>query len=377
MKVEKFSRLFRIVPIGILLLTGGIGQGFGQSNALINLSAIDGIPLTPDNIFNYQVQVQKTERVKIVGAVKFRGSQLSLGYTFQATLRAGFNRVADEVSGVEWDFSVPALRRLFMDYKTLPEGTYEYCVSVTPVVPTRESQGTAEDCLYYTTQDRFVINLIDPDDKSKLKEHNPDFSWVANYSFSGELTYRLRIAGIQSGQSPVSAVLRNQPIFDEIGLPTTYLVYPYSARPLSTNQPYAWMVDAYFNGILLGGSDTWQFVIPDDTLKPLKPVNRSYLDIKRENGTAKILVEENLKLKYFLDMRKEDELQLELLGPGGSQEKLAPTKLTAKYGDNRYIINLTDSCHLMNHTDYQLRIHNLDGDVFTVPFTYSEIKIEQ
>ena len=341
-----------------------------QQQIIINLAPIDGIPLTPDNAFNYQLHVSQATQAVINGTVRFRGSGLYMSYTLHCSLKQGLNQIKDDANGVQWQFSSPSLQQIFLNYKTLPEGTYEYCVTVTTVAGGIENQnGKFEECLYHRAEDVFLINLIDPENNAKLKEYNPLLTWIANYSFSNELTYRIRVAEIKKGQNPSTAVLRNQPVYDENNLTQNSILYPIYAKPLVANQPYAWTVDAYFNNILLGSSETWQFIIPNDTLQPIAIDTRSYIDISRENGIDHLFILGKIKLKYILEDAKSDNLSLELINEKNLAIKISPDNFTAKFGDNRYVIDLTPY-NLKDQAMYTLKINTKTKHEFKLPFKF-------
>jgi hypothetical protein len=342
----------------------------GQQNILINMAPIDGLPLTPANVFNYHVQSSGQVKVDVKGAIRYRNSNMSITYTFSYSLKQGINVIHPDDIHPQWQFSSSALQELFTSYKILPEGTYEYCVTVTPAnVPKESTTGLFTECLYHRSQDIFLINLINPENKAKLIEYNPMLSWIANYSFSNELTYRVRVAEIKQGQNPVNAVMRNQPVYEESNLMQNSVVYPVYAKPLLANQPYAWTVDAYYKGILLGGAEAWQFIIPD-TIAKSHYANRSYIDIQRENGVTKLFAVGELKLKYLLDKYKSDVLKLELINKNNEKIALKPSKLQATYGDNRYRLNLKDNSDLKHRNDYKLVITTSHGEQYSLPFQY-------
>jgi len=349
-----------------------------QNNIVINLSMIDGLPVTPDNIFNYQVQSASSVSVQVKGTLHYRGSNMSISYSFNATLNQGLNSFNKDLLHPQWQFSSSALRDLFLNYKTLPEGTYEYCVKIIPVVPVKEAiGGSFDECLYHRSDGMFLINLINPENKAKLKEYNPMLAWMANCSFLNELTYRIRVAAIKQGQNPVNAVMRNQPVYDEKNLMQNSVIYPVYAKPLEPNQPYAWTVDAYFKGILLGGSETWQFIIPIDTLPVKYPAIRSYIDVKKENGVTQLPVMGELKIKYQLDKYKTDVLSLQLLNNKKEVVLIKPAFLNAVYGDNRYTINLKDSCNLKHLNEYTLIVKSKEGESHVIPFKYIDPDLDQ
>src|ERR1700744_4845191 len=81
---------------------------FGQHpSATINLSQIDGIDITPDNIFNFQVYstLGASNYALIKGVIHYRNSNLSLSYSFHYTLRQGLNMISADMVSPQWQFS--------------------------------------------------------------------------------------------------------------------------------------------------------------------------------------------------------------------------------------------------------------------------------
>src|SRR5690606_35880718 len=91
------------------------------------------------------------------------------------------------------------------------------------------------------------------------------------------------------------------------------MMYPVYGKPLEKFQPYAWTVDAYYKGILLGGAEPWQFTIIEDSLFTAIPRDPAFVDIKKENGSYNLYAPGKLKLKYKLDDLRADTLRLQLL----------------------------------------------------------------
>lgn len=341
----------------------------GQQNIIVNLTPIDGIAITPDNIFNYQMQCTGSGNVMVRGVIRYRNSALNISYTYKTTLNQGLNVIGLDLVHPQWQFSSGALKELFLTYKMLPVGTFEYCVSVTPEIIKENNNGLFEECLFYKSEDVFMINLVDPDDKSKLSEFNPMFTWFANYSLSNNLAYRIRIADIKQGQNPVNAVMRNPAMYDESNLYQSSLLYPITAKPLVVNQPYAWTVDAYYKGILLGGSETWQFIIVDSIPK-IRKENRSYVDIKRELGANNLTAIGTLKIKYMLEDKLCDSLSLEIVNNEGKIYPLENNVLSSVYGDNRYEIDLVGNSDLKHNGNYIVKIKTGSNKEYKLPFKY-------
>lgn len=357
--------------VGFAALT--VWSSSAQQKLLVNLSSIDGMDITPDNVLNFKIQSleNKSSTVMVRGSIRYRNAQLSAGYSFKCTISPGMNSIASSSVHPQWQFSSGAFQELFFTHHVMPSGTYEYCVTADPVGPSNEAApGGGEECIYHQSDDLFLINLISPENKAKLTEYYPMLNWVANYSFSNELTYRVRVAEMKQGQNPANAVARNQPVYDERNLVQNSKIYPSYAKPLVKDQPYAWTVDAYYKGILLGSAEAWQFIIKEDTPIKTLPTDRSYIDIKRESGYNKQYANGIIKLKYFLDKAKKDVLSVQLTDVNGSVIDLKTKQLSAIYGDNRYIINFKEETNLKHKGDYILIIENRRGETFRIPFQY-------
>jgi hypothetical protein len=342
-------------------------------DVIVNLGQVDGLDITPDNILNFQIisRMKTSTRALVHGTIQYRSTTLSIAYQFECNLQPGVNMMNAVAFNPHFTYSVPALRELFEQYKKLPEGIYQYCVSVKPNYNAGESIANAEsECVYHKSADVFLINLIDPDDNAKIYEYNPMLSWTVNYPFASQLQYRIRVAPINKGQNTVGAITRNNPVYDEKNLMQMSITYPVYAKPLEVNQPYAWTVDAYYKGILLGGAEPWKFTIIKDSLLVGIPKDPSYVDIKKETSLYNLYAPGILKLKYNLDNLKSDSLKLSLLDKDGKSVKMQDTVLTSNYGDNRFVINFYQTQPLKHLNPYTLLITSQSGRVYKVLFKY-------
>ena len=358
----------------VLLLCAGVTSLKAQQQVTVNLAPIDGVELTPDNIFGYQIQsgLASTVNATIKGKVVYRANGLSFSYSFPYTIRPGLNLIDANAVHAQWTFSSTALKELFMDYKKLPTGTYEYCVEVSLNGPGGETVtgGANRECLYQKSNDIFLINLIDPDNNAKLHEYFPVLSWMVNYPFASALTYKIRVAEVKDGQNNTAAVNRNNPVYQESNIPQTSIGYPVYAKPLERFQPYAWTVDAYYKGILLGGAEPWRFTIIEDSELNGLPKDMSHIDIRREQGINIMYAVGKIKLKYVLSDVTSDVLLLDLTDADGKSIKLKKKELKAGYGDNRYELPFANVLSLKHKATYYLKISNQAGEHFTVQFKY-------
>jgi hypothetical protein len=352
-----------------------VNPGFAQLPAqtlAVELSGLDGIELNTGNIFNYRIDNRsaRAQPVTVIGRVQFRRSQLGFNYRFTTVLQPGTNNIRDKATAVSWNYNDPALRELFERYHKLPQGTYEYCVTVQSGSGDASRNNEPDACVYYTVDDAFLINLVSPENDAKLHEQYPLLNWVVNYPFASELTYRVRVAELKKGQNNAAAIQRNNPVFEDKHVMTSSTVYPVTAKPLEKWQPYVWTVDAYYKGILLGGAEVWKFTIVDDSLYQPALQDPAYVDIRRESGSFNLYAPGLLRIKYELKETMTDTLQLELQDDKGISMKVFQPTLTARYGDNRFTLDFYERQRLRHKKMYTLLLYSQTGKTYRLAFKY-------
>lgn len=350
----------------LLLLLAVTGQTTAQ-HLIVNTAPLEGLDITPDNMWNFQIQSLEAKdiRSRIEGNIRFRNNGHSIKYSFLYTLKPGMNLFDRNTVQPIWSYSSGALRELFTEHKVLPQGTYEYCVTVTPYVSNSESVGgdKVDDCIYKQSEDLFSITLLEPEDNAKLYEYNPMLSWVATYPFVNELTYRIRVAEIKEGQNTANAVARNNAVYSESNLMPSSIVYPVYAKPLEAWQPYAWTVDAYYKGILLGGAQPWRFTIVEDSLLKSIPKESSYIDLNIDNGRNRYYAVGNVKLRYSENNFLKNDLIVRFF-KNGKEIKKSVQNWNVRRGDNFNVFDVTN---------YNLK-HN---EEFEVIIEFKQVKYSQ
>lgn len=363
----------RLLICCLLLLSGG--GLHAQTDIFVNMGAVDGIDLRPDNLFNFQIQSTRNQRTHalVQGTIRFRKSDLRIAYRFESDLQPGANVFNAAAVNTRLEYSSPALKELFERYQKLPQGIYEYCISVKPDYNQNESVpgNTIDECVYHKSEDIFLINLIDPEDDAKLYEYNPMLSWTVNYPFASALTYRIRVADIKEGQNKAGAISRNNPVYEEQNLKQMSIVYPVYGKPLQKNQPYAWTVDAYYKGLLLGGAEPWKFTIIEDSLMTPIPTQQSYYEIGMQQTGTRIYAIDTLKLKYK-NYSEEGKLVVLLLDKDNKEVnyKTAATGYALRQGMNYIDLDFPDKASLKHLKSYLMMITTPDGHAYRIPFTY-------
>lgn len=365
------KRITTFVTGMILLLLSNVV--IAQNDLFVNMALLDGIAVTPDNLLNYQIQSNMTKptHALITGTIRYRNTAMKISYRFECNLKPGMNNIATVGVKPVITYSESALHELFEQYKLLPQGIYEYCVSVLPNYSNGESTSDVYDeCIYHKSEDIFLINLIDPENNATIYEYNPMLSWTVNYPFASELKYRLRVAEIKKGQNTSIAINRNNPIYDEKNLMQMSQIYPVYAKPLVVNQPYAWTVDAYYKGILLGGAEPWRFTIIEDSLLTAIPSDQSYYDFAEHHGETSIYAIDTIKLKYRCSASA-DTFIIAIKDSKGEKVKFKTENYPIRAGANFMDIDIPGNAWLKHLGRYILTLTAANGSSYTVPFIYA------
>ncbi len=356
---------------GLVLLSQ---VGYGQK-IFVNLSGLESQELTPDNIFNYQISnnTGSAKQADITGTLRYKNSGMRFSYVLHLQLSSGVNNLSkDKGKSATWDFSESALRELFFNYGKLPQGTYEYCVQVK--VKDQQSEldygPGLDECIYNRVSDIFLINLVDPENDAKLHEYNPMLSWVVNYPFASQLTYRIRVAELKKGQNNENAIVRNNPVYTEKNITSTSKMYPVTGRPLQKFQPYVWTVDAYYKSILLGGAEVWKFTIIEDSL--MVPINadQSYYDFAKHMGDTKVYAVGELKLKYKSD-DPADTFDVKLFNRKHEEIPIKTKRVPIYNGTNLFSIIFFEKENLAHLSEYMIELTATDKKRYQVAFTYA------
>lgn len=341
--MNKLLKTSRLISLSLLLLIA-VGHKVAAQGLVVNMASLEGLDITPENMWGFQVQSTASHDIRcaVEGRLVFRNSNHSIKYKFNYLIKPGINQIDPSSINPVWTFSSLGLRELFQDYKVLPQGTYQYCVGLEPNAAGSEyNGGTQEDCIYKQSKDLFSLNLMEPEDKAKIHEYNPMLSWVTTYPFASQLTYKIRIAEIKNGQNAANAITRNNPVYSEANLVPSSIVYPVYAKPLRTWQPYAWTVDAYYKGILLGGAQPWRFMIVEDSVLKSLPVESSYIDINLDENINRYPAVGNAKIKYTESDFIQNELKIKLVKKGVEVKK-SEVVWQVQRGTNFHTFDLTD-----------------------------------
>lgn len=359
----------------LLMLLNAGGAAIAQTGSVtVDMSPLDGLAITPDNMLGFTIQssLPAATNAEIKALIRYRQTGKWLRYSLQTRLQPGLNRIDGGSVRPIYTQSDAALKELFVTYKVLPQGTYQYCIEIDPLSAAGERVAGSgdEQCVINKSEDLFLINLVDPENYAKIHERNPVLSWIVNYPFASQLTYRIRVAEVKQGQNNVTAITRNNPIYAESNLPQTTTTYPVYAKPLELFQPYAWTVDAYFKGLLLGGAEPWRFTIVEDSEMTALPRFSPFVDIRMEQDAAFYYAVGSVKLKYVQQDLPKDSLSLMLMTEEGKILDRPRAVLVAGLGDNRFEVDLKGQVGMKHLKRYRLVVTNALKERFELRFKY-------
>lgn len=342
-----------------------------QQRMVLNLGLVDGVELSKSNLFDYQVisALNSSRTGTLQGQIRYRNLPYTVSYTMDVTIQPGMNNIRESASRARMSYSGGSVKELFEQYGKLPEGIYEYCVTLTlnSSGAGEVSKETYQECVYGRGTDVFLINLIDPEDKARLYEYNPMLSWTVNYPFASALSYKLKVVELKEGQNALNAVKRNNAVYEEKGLMQLSQTYPVYAKPLQLNHTYAWTVDAYYKDILLGGAEAWTFTIVEDTLLKAVPKEVSYYDFAKHIGETKLYAIDTLKLKYQ-SYYAGDSMKYQIVSEKGKE--ILSGSLACKDGLNYWNLELTDNGKFNHMKTYFIYLTDRNRKKYTVPFIY-------
>lgn len=341
-----------------------------QENFVLNLSTINAQSLTKESLHRFSIiNSGGAEQITVRGSIKFRSSKSVLNYQYRTSLRSGVNNMQDLARGVNYSFSTSSLEQLFKKHGKLPNGEFEYCVDLYKSVG-EGPDAVASECVFDENEDLFLMNLMEPEDKAKIDELFPMFSWSVNSPLINELTYKMRVAEIKEGQRANTAVMRNRPMYEQNGLRFPTQNYPVTARSLEYWQPYAWTVDAYYRDILMGSAETWEFMIINDSLLQSVPKDMAYIEVNVENGTNTALLLGEIKLKYIEKNMRKNTLNLVARNKNGRVLKSFKEDWNVGLGENRKTINLYDYNLFRHGKFYHLELRDEEGQSYKIRFQY-------
>lgn len=158
---------------------------------------------------------------------------------------------------------------------SFPSGTYTVCYNAYCV--TGDCDGQGSDALYNEYPECFEllvepptpILLAIPEDKAELEWKRPTFNWIPPMPIAtvNGFNYRYILVERSKNQSCPDAVIRNRPMYYQIGIDQPTLPYPAEMNDLDTGKVYCWKVDGLVESVPVAQSEVWEFRLKPEEIE--------------------------------------------------------------------------------------------------------------
>lgn len=196
-------------------------------------------------------------------------------------------------------YDATVLREAIASGGQFPPGTYNMVYTLYGKASDGAFTPLAEENVQTRVEVMWPPILLWPEDKAVLTDPHPVLTWTPAFSssFTGTITYDLKLVEVLKGQTAEEAMLANPAFFTMDKLVNT--TYPYTAEAPALNEKatYAWLVQARL-GDVRASSQLWKFSFsPDIPVNPAAP--QFYAPVlEKLDGSYAMSVDYTLKLKY-------------------------------------------------------------------------------
>lgn len=246
---------------------------------------------------------------------------------------------ASDIKPIKINETNPRYEDVVKNVGTVPNGSYEICVSVMNAETNSE---LANDCILTEVINLSQVELLSPEDnhstaygyegdanienKGGSETTGPlagisapqisqtkslmQFSWLppSPVTSGQRVTYRFKLVQMYGMQSPYDAMQSNPLFYKADNLNSTIYQYPAAGRTLSGGS-YAWQVEAFVNGTLMSSSEIRSFNIGNgylaqDNERQLKFMKKYWaLNTGDHNSTASQTQLKKQPLMFTFDSR--------------------------------------------------------------------------
>jgi len=327
--------------------------------------------------FNLDIVSSESKTVDIVlqGTIKKEGIPVVQLESRKVSINLGFNALSIfNVSANRINYlnqNIAEIERLTL---SLPPGNYEFCISLRCATADCNGLGKspfkAETALCQTVkvEPPTPLVLTYPENQAKTSQLKPTLSWIppGPIAQSSKLSFIITLVEMNKGQSRLDAIKRNRPLLRKTGHSLTSLMFPLDLNSLEMGHKYAWQVEAWVGDQWISTSEVWEFEIE----KPKKEEKEDVFNYVLIQKMDKTVHEMNNILRFiYKEPFKGNPVTLKLTDEKGKEVKLDEPKIEAKYGENKYSIDLRPYL-LKEDKTYTLQLINSGGEVYTLKFQY-------
>ncbi len=253
-----------------------------------------------------------------------------------------------------------------------PQGFYEYSYQVISAISVEEvivDQNFQQEVLPPAP-----LNLIEPYNEEQICNKKPLLSWQPSIPVVAGTMYELLLVEIKERQSPVEALNYNLPVVKQKGIMNPILLYPPSAKELTTGKRYAWQVTAYKDQTVINRSEVWEFKVD---------CKEETLAIQDDNGYRDI--EDLFKGNYYVargfvkftinNSHEEQPLKYTIIcvtDPYQKIKRLPKVKLLK--GKNKISLDLSTNFTFKDNYSYLLTVSLPNGVTKQMRFIYNDLE---
>jgi hypothetical protein len=285
-------------------------------------------------------------------------------------LSTGFNYINNRsASFASVSFYNSTLKESIEKFSRLPVGKYTICKIL---VRTETTTELARECKEIESVLMQPPRLLYPLDKSTLNYYLPLFTWFppTPHSPADKINYEYKLVEMLPEQSALEAIETNPELLYQNNLTNTFLSYPASSRALQAEKTYAWQVRAFSGNLFVGATEVWQFTIAKNDIKPDSAnTPGSFAILKKKVDAGFYQAYEQLNF-MFEGEYVAGKLHFKLFNDNGEDITPKKLKLSEKYGDNRYSIDLRQVTEISNSQFYTLEVTNAKDEKFYLRFQY-------
>jgi hypothetical protein len=211
------------------------------------------------------------------------------------TLRPGTNNLQHiAVPGASSSFGQMPAATILRQTGALPYGEFIICYFL---YDTKQTTIQSEYCYEKSVKPMLPPELLQPYDEEIIATVSPLLIWKAPFpAASATLTYALRLVEVKEGQLPDEAIEKNAPLVSRQYKDQTQLIYPADTRALEDGKTYAWRISVSSGDYTIGTTESWQFTVKQERIRPRNDSYRLLTD--KPDGNVFIAKEGVLRFAY-------------------------------------------------------------------------------
>ncbi len=234
----------------------------------------------------------------------------------------------------------PEFEEAFYGNELLQSGEYSICLLLL-----KEEKPIAENCQNFLVDETEIAPplLIVPANGDTV-DQLPVFTWYPPAPTPKEVKHDLFIYDIEEGQTPQTAVSKNQPFFIHEGIVESIYIYSPVDKAFMDQHSYAWQIISYTPDLVLP-SNIEHFVIGKTNMNPTEDEKEltdiAYFELSKTLSTEFFYLEKQIIHFIYVNENTSRDIKYEITDERGIS--LLEGELSADYGINFFSIDLANA----------------------------------